>query len=233
MLKPAGNRLQVRENAGDAKGMASLYEADLQALHKCYPKWTTMKYSPLAALLGTLAIVVAGCSTIQEATTVQVQSPQLNGNAVGQRASFAFVPHLNQEAAAAVSNAAFWQGQIETAIASTMEQKGYRQSAQVRKDGLLVAFHVVLRQGEYVTIFDNYSGYKLPAARASSAGIAKLAAATNGQAEIGTLVIDIIDPGTKTIIWRGWGRANVKTRPEQREIRRIAGAILRNFPNRS
>jgi hypothetical protein len=193
----------------------------------------TMRYPLLATLFGTLAIVVAGCSTLQEATTVEVHSPQLNGNNVSQRTSFAFVPHLNQEAAAAVSNAAFWQSQIDAAITSTLQQKGYRVSAQVRKADLLVAFHVVLRQGEYVTIFDNYSGYKLPAARAASAGIAKLAAAPNGQAEIGTLVIDIIDPGTKTIIWRGWGRADVKKNPEEKEIRRIASAILRNFPNHS
>jgi Domain of unknown function (DUF4136) len=192
-----------------------------------------MKYPLLATLLGTLAIEVAGCSTLQEATTVEVQSPQLSGNNVGQRTSFGFVPHLNREAAAAVSNAPFWQSHIEAAITSVLEQKGYRESVRVRKADLLVAFHVVLRQGEYVTIFDNYSGYKLPTARAASAGIAKLAAAPNGQAEIGTLVIDIIDPGTKTIIWRGWGRADIKKNPEQKEIGRIAAEILRNFPNHS
>jgi hypothetical protein len=191
-----------------------------------------MKY-PFLPTLGTLAILVTGCSTLQQAATVEVQSPQVSDNNVGRRTSFAYVPHLNQEAAAAVSNAPFWQSRIEAAITSILEQKGYRESAQVRKADLLVAFHVVLRQGEYVTVFDNYSGYKLPTARAASAGIAKLAAAPNGQAEIGTLVIDIIDPGTKTIIWRGWGRADVKRSPEQKEIRRIAAAILRNFPNHS
>jgi hypothetical protein len=192
-----------------------------------------MKYFLLATLVGALAILVAGCSTVQEAASVEVQSPQLSGNDVGRRTSFAFVPHLNREAAAAVSNTPFWQNRIEAAITSVLEQKGYRESAQVRKADLLVAFHVVLRQGEYVTIFDNYSGYKLPTAKAASAGIAKLAAEPNGQAEIGTLVIDIIDPGTKTIIWRGWGRADVKKSPEEKDIRRIAAAILRNFPNHS
>jgi Domain of unknown function (DUF4136) len=192
-----------------------------------------MKYPFLATLVGTLAILGAGCSTVQEATSVEVQSPQVSGNDVGRRTSFAFVPHLNREAAAAVSNAPFWQSRIEAAITSVLEQKGYRESAQLRKADFLVAFHVVLRQGEYVTIFDNYSGYKLPTAKAASAGIAKLAAEPNGQAEIGTLVIDIIDPGTKTIIWRGWGRADVKKSPEEKEIRRIAAAIVRNFPNHS
>jgi Domain of unknown function (DUF4136) len=191
-----------------------------------------MKYTFLPTL-GTLAILLAGCATIQQATSVVVQSPQVSDSNVGRRTSFAFVPHLNREAAAAVSNAPFWQSRIEAAITSVLEQKGYRESTQVRKADLLIAFHVVLRQGEYVTVFDNYSGYKLPTARAASAGIAKLAAAPNGQAEIGTLVIDIIDPGTKTIIWRGWGRADVKKTPEQQEIRRIAAAILRNFPNHS
>ena len=192
-----------------------------------------MKFPLLAALLGTLTILVVGCSTVQEATSIEIHSPQLSDNNVGRRTSFAFVPHLNREAAAAVSNAPFWQSRIEAAITSVLQQKGYLESAQVRKADLLVAFHVVLRQGEYVTIFDNYSGYKLPTARAASAGIAKLAAAPNGQAEIGTLVIDVIDPGTKTIIWRGWGRADVKKSPEEKEIRRIAAGILRNFPNHS
>src|ERR1700741_735653 len=187
-----------------------------------------MKY-PFLPTLGTLAILVTGCSTLRQAATVEVQSPQVSDNNVGRRTSFAFVPHLNREAAAAVSNAPFWQSRIDAAITSVLEQKGYRESAQVRKADLLVAFHVVLRQGEYVTIFDNYSGYKLPTAKAASAGIAKLAAEPNGQAEIGTLVIDIIDPGTKTIIWRGWGRADVKKSPEGKDIRRIAGAILRHF----
>src|SRR5260221_11137314 len=186
-----------------------------------------MRYPVLATLLGTVALAILGCST------EEVQSPQLSSSSLGHRSSFAFVPNLNQEAAAAVSNAPFWQNRIQAAITSVLQQKGYRESAQVRKADLLVAFHVVLRQGEYVTIFDNYSGYKLPAARAASAGIAKLAAAPNGQAEIGTLGIDVIDPGTKTIIWLGWGRAIFKKNPEQKEIRRIAAEILRNFSNHS
>jgi Domain of unknown function (DUF4136) len=192
-----------------------------------------MKYPLLASLLGTLAMAVVGCSTLQEAATVEIQSPQLSASSLGQRASFDFVPHLNREAAAAVSNAPFWQSRIQAAITSVLLGKGYRQSAQLRKADLLVAFHVVLRQGEYVTIFDNYSGYKLPTAKGNTAGIAKLAAPPNGQAEVGTLVIDVIDPSTKTIIWRGWGRADVKKNPDQKEIQRIAAAILRNFPNHS
>ncbi|HXM29224.1 MAG TPA: DUF4136 domain-containing protein [Chthoniobacterales bacterium] len=103
------------------------------------------------------------------------------------------------------------------------------------KSGLIGGIHIVLRQGEYVSIFDNYSGYKLSAAKAASAGIASLAASPNGQAEIGTLVIDIIDPGSKTVIWRGWGRADVNRTPAQTEqlIQTIVAAILRNFPDRT
>jgi hypothetical protein len=191
-----------------------------------------MKYSLFTALLGAAALAIVGCSN-QGIPTQEVQSPQLTGNGVSQRSTFAFVPHLNKEAAAAVSNAPFWQNRIKAAIGSVLEQKGYRLSDMPRKADLLVAFHVVLRQGEYVTIFNNYSGYKLPAAQASTAGIAKLAAAPNGQAEIGTLVIDIIDPGSKTVIWRGWGRAEVNLTPEQTEqlIQKITAEILRNFPN--
>jgi Domain of unknown function (DUF4136) len=188
-----------------------------------------MKYVPLATLLGTVAFALFGCST------QEVQSPPLTSDNLGHRSSFGFVPQLNQEAAAAVSNAPFWQNRIEASIASVLKQKGYRLTPVARKADLLVAFHVVLRKGEYVTIFDNYSGYKLPAAKAASAGIARLAAPPNGQAQIGTLVIDIIDPGSKSIIWRGWGRADVNRTPAQTEelIQKIVAAILRNFPGRT
>ena len=191
-----------------------------------------MKYCLFTALLGVAALALIGCSS-QEVQTQEVQSPQLSSSGVSQRSSFAFVPHLNEEAAAAVSNAPFWQKRIKAAISSVLEQKGYRLSDMPRKADLLVAFHVVLRQGEYVTIFNNYSGYQLPAAQASTAGIAKLAAEPNGQAEIGTLVIDIIDPGSRTVIWRGWGRADVNLTPEQTEklIQKITAEILRNFPS--
>jgi hypothetical protein len=184
-----------------------------------------MKY----ALLAILSLAVIGCSSLE------VQSPRPVSDSIGHRSSFAFVPNLSREAAAAVSNAAFWQSRIQATIASVLEQKGYRSSPKVGKADLLVAFHVVLRQGESVTIFDNYSGYKLPAAKAASAGIAKLAASPNGQAEIGTLVIDIIDPGSKSIVWRGWGRADVKGTPNRTEqlIQKIVPEILRNFPNHS
>jgi hypothetical protein len=188
-----------------------------------------MKYVPLVTLLGTVAFALFGCST------QEVQSPPLTSDNLGHRSSFGFVPQLNQEAAAAVSNAPFWQNRIEASIASVLQQKGYRLTPVARKADLLVAFHVVLRKGEYVTIFDNYSGYKLPAAKAASAGIARLAAPPNGQAQIGTLVIDIIDPGSKSIIWRGWGRADVNRTPAQTEelIQKIVAAILRNFPSRT
>jgi uncharacterized protein DUF4136 len=188
----------------------------------------TMKYALHAALLGTIALAVVGCST------TEVQSPRLSGGSLPSRSSFAFVPHLNQAAAAAVSNAPFWQNRIEASIASVLSQKGYH-SSTTRKADLLVAFHIVLRKGEYITIFDNYSGYKLPAAKTASAGIASLAASPNGEAEIGTLVIDIIDPGSKSVIWRGWGRADVNRTAAQTEklIQTIVSAILRNFPNRT
>jgi len=191
-----------------------------------------MKYRLLSTLLGTVALALFGCST-QQISPQEVQSPKVTDSSLSHRSSFAFVPHLNQEAAAAVSNATFWQKRITAAIASILTQKGYHLSESVRKADFLVAFHVVLRQGEYVTIFDNYSGYKLPAAKAATAGIAKLAPEPNGQAEVGTLVIDIVDPSSKTIVWRGWGKAAVNLPPAQTEqlINNTAAEILRNFPN--
>jgi hypothetical protein len=191
-----------------------------------------MRYAQFSELLGNIAFALFACST-QQIAIREVQSPKLTDSSISHRSSFAFVPHLNQETAAAVSNTAFWQKQISEAIASVLTQKGYRSTPMVRKADLLVAFHVVLRQGEYVTIFNNYSGYKLPAAKAASAGIAQLAAEPNGQAEIGTLVIDIIDPVSKTVVWRGWGRADVSQTGTQTIplIRRTAAEILRNVPD--
>jgi hypothetical protein len=48
------------------------------------------------------------------------------------------------------------------------------------------------------------------------------------------MLIDV-DPGNKTIVWRGWGRADVNLTPKQTEqlIQKITVEILSNFPNQS
>lgn len=52
--------------------------------------------------------------------------------------------------------------------------------------------------------------------------------------ELGTLVIDILDPNTNRLVWRGWARAEIN--PQEgpvingEKIRKAAEGILRKFP---
>jgi hypothetical protein len=56
----------------------------------------------------------------------------------------------------------------------------------------------------------------------------------HGTTEEGTLIVDIIDPVKKEIIWRGWARSqlHLKADREQR-IHEVVSRILAGFPSRS
>ncbi|MDB4877839.1 MAG: hypothetical protein JWM41_4285 [Gemmatimonadetes bacterium] len=52
------------------------------------------------------------------------------------------------------------------------------------------------------------------------------------QYEQGTVIIDVIDPPTRRLLWRGEGKAAVSTDPNKyaKELRRAVDAIVKKFP---
>jgi hypothetical protein len=173
----------------------------------------------------------AGCATkIQSGNQ---QAPDAN---FARRATFRFLPDKSQEASEAVSNTAYWRGEIGQDILAAMNAKGYRFFPN-RKTDLLVAYHIVLVENEAVTTLDNYSGYNLTADQAAQADLAQFQDPKRpGEASKGILIIDFIDPTKKKLLWRGWAKADfdrTQPGPSLRKLTKLAvDRILTKFPSR-
>src|SRR5271166_5790390 len=173
----------------------------------------------------------AGCAS--QIQTGYRQAPNAN---FARRVTFRFLPDKSQEASEAVSNTAYWRGEIGQDILAAMNGKGYRFFPN-RKTDLLVAYHIVLVEDEAVTTLDNYSGYNLTAKQAAQVDLAQFQDPKHpGQASKGILIIDFIDPNKKQLLWRGWAKADfdrVQPGPALRSLAKSAvDQILAKFPSR-
>ncbi len=151
--------------------------------------------------------------------------------------SYSFLPDKSVLAAeeAGVSNAPYWHQQTEKAIERVLEKKGYVRATQGRGD-LVIAFHRVDQWGKNLTILDNYSGYTLSPKeqREQAESIARLAANVKPGRERHTLVIDVIDPERREVVWREMTHSNASLRSKaarnQKYIDEAVNKILKHFP---
>ncbi len=198
--------------------------------------YSHMSYSQFRLFTGGLCCLgfvalFAGCATNIE--TGNQRAPDAN---FARRVTFRFLPDKSREASEAVSNTPYWRGEIGQDILSAMNAKGYRFFPN-RKTDLLVAFHIVLVENEAVTTLDNYSGYNLTANQAAQADLAQFQDPKRpGQASKGILIIDIIDPNKKQLLWRGWAKADfdrVQPGPSLKNLTKLAvDRILAKLPSR-
>jgi hypothetical protein len=199
----------------------------------------TMRY--LCVDLRTLLVFVclslfSGCSTAQ-AAKIETGSKLIKDARLAGRTSFRLLPNRVMEAAEAVSNSPYWYSQIGKAIAEGLSRKGYRQAGHAKAD-LLVAYHLVLKRTEAVTVLNNYSGYDLSRSEIAQTDLAKFTDPKKpGEAPLGLLIIDIIDPTHRQLLWRGWAKTNLTG---NRDPKRLSGLItdvvartLANFPSKS
>lgn len=185
----------------------------------------TIKYT--AAILA-LALLPA-CTTVRQHTTVvdkRLIAPK----------SYSFLPDKSVLAAeeAGVSNAPYWHRQTEKAIERVLEKKGYVRTREGRGD-LVIAFHRLDQWGKNFTVLDNYSGYRLSAKeqREQAESIAKLVANVKPGKERHTLVIDVIDPEQREVVWREMTHSNAtlrSTAKNQKYIEEAVEKILKHFP---
>jgi len=150
--------------------------------------------------------------------------------------SYSFLPDKSALAAEEVgSNAPYWHQQTEKAIERVLEKKGYVRAKEGRGD-LVIAFHRVDQWGKNLTILDNYSGYTLSPKeqREQAESIAKLVANVKPGRERHTLVIDVIDPERREVVWREMTHSNAslhsRAARNQKYIDEAVTKILRHFP---
>lgn len=159
------------------------------------------------------------------------------GATLAGRTTFRFLPDRTIDAAEAVSNRAYWRNAISQDIVAALNAKGYR-FFPTRQTDFLVAYHIVLKDNEAVTTFDNYYGYDLSADQLAQADLSKFQDPKRpGAAEEGILVIDIIDPKQRALLWRGWTKSSLnRQKPSeqlQAQARLVVERTLASLPART
>lgn len=178
-----------------------------------------------AALVSTL-LLFAGCASTSHRTTQDILTPPK---------TFQFLPDKAILAAeeASVSNAGYWHTEVEKAIAYQLVLKGFSEKTAGPSD-VVIAFHVIVQRGEQTTFLDNYAGYSLSAKeQAEQADIEKYLTAP-GNKNRSILIVDVIDPVKRQVIWREWTQAPARTKVSatqlEKGIQRAVKKIFSDFP---
>ena len=117
---------------------------------------------------------------------------------------------------------------IRNATAEALVAKGFTPAAKASAD-FLVAYLITSQQKTDVnTVYESY-GYGL-----GGFGGPGYARTYVTQYELGTLILDVLDPKTKSLVWRGSGSAVLgeSRTPEERDerVRAAVQEILAKFP---
>jgi hypothetical protein len=115
---------------------------------------------------------------------------------------------------------------IQTAIRTALAARGYRQIPEGKPD-FEVAYHVAIdRKLDAQTIYTGYGPYR-------GWGMAGAHTVVD-EYEVGTLMIDMVSPATKAVIWRGTAQSRLQDlrTPEEREQRAqdVVDQVLAKFP---
>ena len=117
---------------------------------------------------------------------------------------------------------------IRNATAETLGAKGFTPAPQATADFLMSYLITSQQKTDVNTVYESY-GYGM--GEFGSPGYARTYVT---QYELGTLILDVLDPKTKTLVWRGSGSAVLsETRtPEERDkrVRAAVQEILAKFP---
>jgi len=118
----------------------------------------------------------------------------------------------------------FTQKRIEDAITSTLQSKGWTLAAS--NPDILVYSHVVLSSEKQwnATSMGGF-GYR------GWGGMGGMATATQTNIPIGTLIVDMVNPKTKEMVWRGTAQDQVSGNGEDRgKVQDAMNAMFKNFP---
>lgn len=118
---------------------------------------------------------------------------------------------------------------IVAAVDSQLKLKGFTRVERGANPDVLVAYHASFDKDLRITGFSSgWAGYRFAASRSGTARVDDVVT--------GTLVVDMVEAASKTIIWRGTARKEVDAAasPEKREknIHKAAEKLYRNYPPR-
>lgn len=183
--------------------------------------WTSVRLGSIAAAL-TLPLV--GCSRVT-VTTEHDPSASFSG-----LQTYAWRPGPQQAVGDPRFDSTLINQRVRAAIDRVLASKGYRAAATGTTPDFLVGYHAVVRRKTSSQTINRWYGYRAGGWRGGPQ-------TTAHDYDQGTLLIDIIDPATMQLLWRGTGTGAVEPQasPETREqrINDAVERILADFPPRS
>ena len=114
---------------------------------------------------------------------------------------------------------------IVSAVNAQLALKRLQETDRRANPDLLVAYHAAFDRNVEITGFSSgWGGFRYPASGTARAS----------EIVTGTLIVDLVDARTRTIVWRGVASKDVNpnAKPEQRDknINRAAKKLFRNYP---
>jgi hypothetical protein len=128
-------------------------------------------------------------------------------------------------------------GRIQRALEASLAAKGLQKTDDPLAADLLVSYHVNTKERLNITNYHSYFGYYpyfgYPYPYGHGYGYMGPSVDVD-QYTAGTFVVDIINPTSKHLLWRGVSERRLQTggSPQEREqyIRQTIGAIVEQFP---
>ncbi len=118
----------------------------------------------------------------------------------------------------------FFDARVRSAVELELAAKGLRRVTA--SPDLLVHYHASIRQRVDVVRADEARGYSSPEIRASEKVV---------EFEEGTLVVDVVEPKGKVVVWRGWSQTDVgglidDPRAMEKRINASVRKMMERFP---
>lgn len=178
------------------------------------------------------AALMSGCST------VSTSSDYVRGTNFSNLKTYDWVSELQPVSGDIRVDNKLVDSRIRKAVENTLAAKGFVKSTSGKPD-FLVSYHAAIEGKLDVTTLS--TPYQTPSTRdilngSFNSGVLAYGGSQTfvSQYEEGSVFIDIVDPKSNSLIWRGTGKATVleKATPEKREARINEGVseILSEFP---
>lgn len=183
-----------------------------------------------------LFLLLAGCSPI-----INVSSDYDPEADFSTLRSFAWLPEPQYESGdPLLEHNSLLARRIQSAVESELAVKGYTKTKHDSADFAL-GYHVTRNQETSVQVIDRYYDYYRPGWRGYTRHRGMPGSYGNVHSEAivyqyqsGTLILDIVIPANRQLIWRGTAKAEIdpNSTPEEKEtlIRNAVREILAHFP---
>lgn len=221
-LKPGGRTAKL----GAGRNRVCSADGDLETIRVAHERTSHRRAAQAISILVALGLSIAsaGCQTYNVQTdwdsTVVFDGLQ----------KFNFVEPPAAEGGDPFADNTLLRKRVRLAVESVLVERGYRAVASPELADFLVTYTVVLDEELRVDGISSTGGgfYR------RGGGFGSVYTSANVRAyQESTLILDLLEPSSKELVWRGWGTGIVGTRDRDRGDKRMETgirAILDEFP---